>query len=75
MSIPPALAERIEDVAKREGLTTEELLQTLLDEYEHRQQQALDAFIGAFDDDVSDMSVTVNETLQQKFKATDDRST
>lgn len=36
--------------------------------------QTIEAFIGAFDDDVSDLSVTVRETIRQRFEQPDDRS-
>lgn len=76
MTLPDKLAQRIEALAEREGLTPETLLETLLDEYEahQRQEGSIEDFIGAFDDDVTDLSVTVRETLHQKFVADDDRS-
>lgn len=63
------LTQRIQKIAQREGLTAEELLQTLLDVYEqqHAESDPIEDFIGAFDDDVSDLSVTVRRTLRQKF--------
>ena len=36
--------------------------------------QVIEAFIGAFDDEVSDLSVTVRETIRQRFEQSDDRS-
>lgn len=34
--------------------------------------QLVEAFIGAFDDEVSDLSVTVRETIRQRFEQSDD---
>ena len=76
MSLSPKLTERIEAIAKREGRTPDDLLASLLDTYESHQvaTSSVDQFIGAFDDDVTDMSVTVRETLRKKFEKPDDRS-
>jgi hypothetical protein len=76
MTLPETLTNRIQKIAKREGRTVEELLQTLLDAYEqqHSESDPIEDFIGAFKDDVSDLSVTVHQTLHQKFEQSDDRS-
>lgn len=74
MELPDTLAERLKIMAEREGRDAHALLQTLLDDYEkqHLSQTTDDdplaAFIGAFDDDVTDLSVTVRDTLKQRFK-------
>jgi len=73
MVLTEALTQRIEAIAKREGRTPQEVLQSLLDAYE--QQDPLEDFIGAFDDDVTDLSVTVRDTLKRKFAHTDDNAT
>lgn len=73
MSIPTSLLERLEKIAEREGKQPEEVLAILLDNYEMR-KKAINNFIGYFDDDVSDLSSTVNETLRKRF-GTDDDST
>lgn len=75
MILTDPLTERIKAIAKRKGRTPEDLLRELLDEYEARQKQTHDPiedFIGAFDDDVTDLSTTVRETLHRKFRQDDD---
>lgn len=76
MTIPDPLTKRLEAIAQREGRTPEAVLQALLDEYEQRQVDTdpIEDFIGAFDDDVTDLSVTVNETLRRKFEEDADGS-
>lgn len=76
MTLTETLTKRIEAIARREGRTPEELVQLLLDEYEqeHADKDPIEAFIGAFDDDVTDLSVTVRETLRRKFEQANDES-
>lgn len=77
MTLPDTLTQRLRAIAEREGRTPESLLQSLLDAYEQRTTNGdpIDKFIGAFDDDVTDLSTTVRQTLQQKFKTDNDSST
>jgi hypothetical protein len=76
MTLPDLLTERLKNIARREGRTPEAVLQTLLDEYEQRQpdDDSIEAFIGAFEDDVPDLSVTVRQTLRKKFGIPNDGS-
>lgn len=76
MTLPDTLVHRIEAIARREGRKPEEVLQSLLDAYEeqHINTDSVEDFIGIFDDDVNDLSVTVRETLHRKFRQTDDSS-
>ena len=67
--IPERLTERLKAIAEREGRTPEAVLEDLLNAYE---RDPIEDFIGAFDDDVRDLSVTVRETLRQKFAEPDD---
>ncbi len=75
MTLLEDLTQRLQTIAEREGRSPEAILQELLDAYEQRPsgeapKDPLENFIGAFDDDVTDLSTTVRETLRQKF--TDD---
>jgi hypothetical protein len=76
MTLPDSLTRRIEAIARREGRSPEAVLESLLDDYEQRQLQhhPIEDFVGAFDDEVTDLSVTVRETLRRKFAPTDDGS-
>jgi len=81
MTLSDPLVKRVAELAEREGRTPEEMLQTLIDAYEHshavvqqHERDPIEDFIGAFDDDVTDLSVTVRETLRRKFASDDDRT-
>jgi len=72
MTVFENLTQRLQTIARHEGRSPEAILQELLDAYEQRAsgeapKDPLDNFIGAFDDDVTDLSTTVRETLRQKF--------
>ena len=76
MTLPDTLTQRLQTIAESEGRTPEAFLQALLDAYEQRTigESAVDEFIGAFDDDVTDLSTTVRETLRQRFQTDHDSS-
>jgi hypothetical protein len=72
MTLLEDLTQRLQTIAEREGRSPEAILQELLDAYEQRAsgeapKDPVDNFIGAFDDEVTDLSTTVRETLHQKF--------
>jgi hypothetical protein len=76
MTLLETLTERLRAIAEREGRSPEVVLQELRDGYEQRvsnqaPKDPLDDFIGAFDDDVTDLSTTVRETLHRKFTGHD----
>lgn len=78
--IPDELAEQLEIVARRENRPVAKVIETMLEQYEtHIQSEAeephpLDAFIGIYDDDITDMSTTVRETIQEHFQRKNERS-
>jgi predicted transcriptional regulator len=68
------LAQQLEALAQRENRPVSEVVRDMIRHYEAKHsnvapaseeayQDAVDALIGAFDDDVTDMSVTVRETM------------
>lgn len=61
------LAERLQDLAKRENRPVEELVASLLDLYA-AQADSLAAMDGMFDDNVGDLSATVRETMASYYK-------
>ncbi len=67
MTIPEPLTQRIEEIAKREGRSVANVLQSMLELYEQQESEhdPIEDFIGAFHDDVTDMSTTVKQTLRQ----------
>jgi hypothetical protein len=61
------LAERLQEIARRENRPVEAVLASLLDLYA-AQSGALEALDGAFDDDVTDLSTTVRETMSGYYE-------
>jgi hypothetical protein len=59
--------EKIHELAARQGITVDDVLERMIDQYEQR-LEAFEALSGAFDDDVTDMSVTVRETMNDYYK-------
>lgn len=56
------LAKRLQEIAARESRPVEDLLKTLLDQYT-RKRDAFLAMDGMFDDDITDISSSVRETM------------
>lgn len=72
LMIAPEVAQQLEDIAERERRTITDLLRTMIEVYETRPNEAegdamqddpLENFIGAFHDEVTDLSTTVRETM------------
>jgi hypothetical protein len=61
------LAERLQEIALRENRPIEEILTSLLDLYA-AQTDALVAMDGTFDDEVTDLSSTVRETMDSYYQ-------
>jgi len=61
------LAKRLQEIAARENRPVEDLLKTLLDQYT-RKRDAFLAMDGMFDDDITDMSSSVRETLSSYYQ-------
>jgi hypothetical protein len=77
LTIDDELAARLESIAEREKRSVQDVLHTLVDQYEGRSpdelsdeeyQKALDAFIGMIDDDITDASMTVRETMAEIYR-------
>ena len=70
------LAERLRAIAQRENRPIENVLSDLLDMYADRSSgekddtlaDPLNALIGMFDDDITDMSSTVRETMDAYYR-------
>lgn len=71
--IEHTLAKRLLDLARRENRPVEEVLASMLETYT-AQAEAFDAMKGAFDDDVSDLSTTVRETMDAFYRTKHGRS-
>lgn len=65
--IPNELAERLQHVAQHENRKVEEVLATMLELYTH-QTSAFLAMDGMFDDDVTDLSTSVRDTMHDFYE-------
>lgn len=76
--IDEELAKKLQLLAERERRPVEDVLRTMVDNYEplpveertptEEQNAALEALLGMFDDDITDLSTTVRETMREYFK-------
>ena len=71
--IPDSLAERLRHVAQQENRPLEDVLASLLDIYA-RQADAFAAMDGMFDDDVTDLSTSVRDTMTDYYRKKHDRA-
>lgn len=67
LMIPDPLAERLRAIARQENRPVEDVLASLLDMYA-RQLNALVSMDGMFEDDVSDLSASVRETMSRFYQ-------
>jgi len=79
IQIPDKLAQKLEKVAQRENRSLEEIAASVLQDFVSAEKDdetqspsegitALDALMGMFDDDVTDMSSNVKETLREYYR-------
>jgi hypothetical protein len=72
--LPDEIARQIEALAKLENRPVEAVIASMMQQYTpqpHSQEEADAAFqsiFGIYDDDITDMSTTVRETLQKHFQ-------
>jgi hypothetical protein len=76
--ISKELAQVLEKIAQRENHSLDEVAEMILQEHfskdieesetPSKQENPLDAIMGLLDDDVTDMSTTVKETLHEYYK-------
>jgi hypothetical protein len=64
--LPDDLAERLHALARRENRPVEEVLSTLLDIY--TASDPLTAMDGMFDDEITDLSTSVRETMNRYYQ-------
>lgn len=66
------LAQTLQSIAEREKRPVEAVLRTMIEHYEpsptDKQNDALEAMLGMFDDDVTDLSTTVHATMQRYYQ-------
>jgi hypothetical protein len=72
LTIRDDLAKRLREIAQQEQRSVDEVLGAMIDHYRDADSAAgsdpVEAFIGAFDDEVSDLSTTVRETMQTYYR-------
>ncbi len=61
------LAERLRELARRENRQVEDVLSDLLELYD-KSLDALEAMDGAFEDEVTDLSTTVRESMDEHYR-------
>lgn len=72
--LPDELAKKLEQIAETENRPLEAVVASMIDQYAPEQidhdavKASLDAIVGIFDDDVSDMSTAVRETLHKYYQ-------
>jgi hypothetical protein len=74
IQLPDEIARRLEIVARLENRSVEEVVASMVEQYtpqpysQAESDAAFEAIFGIFDDDVTDMSTTVRETLHKYFQ-------
>jgi hypothetical protein len=79
VTLPDELARRLEEIARRENRPLAEVIASMVEQYAVPPAEEMDDFvdpiIGIFDDDVTDLSTTVRETMddywRKKYGGTD----
>ncbi len=72
--LPDEIARQLEEVAKIEKRPVEEVLVSMVKQYtpqpysQEESDAAFESIIGIFDDDITDLSTTVSETLHKYFQ-------
>ena len=73
IALPDDLAKRLEEVARQQNRSVADVLATWLDEHKDEEQKPKgipnwDLILGIGDENVTDMSTTVRETLKKYFQ-------
>lgn len=72
--LPEELLRKLKAIARQENRPVPEVLSDMVEEYQTKTAQTsgntdpLEKIIGIFDDDITDLSMTVRETLQEYFR-------
>jgi hypothetical protein len=70
--IDEELAKKLRLLAEREQRPVEDVLRTMVDRYEPKptpeQNAALEAMAGMLDEDITDLSTTVRETMKEYYQ-------
>lgn len=71
--LPDHLAQQLEEIAQRENRPVAEVIENMMQHYtlipsSDEKPPDWDSIIGIYDDDVTDMSTSVRETLQAYYR-------
>ena len=76
--LPDDLAEQLEAIARRENRSLADVVALMVEQYNLTADQdnidvqhPLDAFLGIYEDDIANMSISVRETIQEHFRKND----
>jgi len=64
------VAEDLRRIAEQENRSIEDVLRSMINSYKptSSRRDAIEDFIGVFDDDVTDLSSTVRETMEDYYR-------
>jgi hypothetical protein len=67
------VAQELQRISEREKRPVDDVVRSMIERYGAQtdtsdKEDALNAFIGAFDDDVTDLSSTVRETMEDYYR-------
>ena len=74
IALPDELAKRLEEIAQRENRPVENVVASMIEQYalptasQQSSDAAFEALFGIYDDDITDLSATVRETLQKYYQ-------
>ncbi len=74
IALPDELAKRLEEIAQREKLPVADLIASWIEQeetdtaIEDADDDPITSIIGIYDDDITDLSTTVRETLQKYYQ-------
>jgi hypothetical protein len=72
VALPDELARGLEEIARRENRPLAEVIASMVEQYAVPPAEEMDDFvdpiIGIFDDDVTDLSTTVRETMDDYWR-------
>lgn len=72
LHLPDQLARRLQQIAKQENRPVEDLLEDLLERYT-TQFNAFTEMDGMFDDEVTDLSTSIRQTMSEFYQNKHDR--
>jgi hypothetical protein len=66
--LPEQLVHKLQDIARKENRPIEDVVSSMVETYTLAGEDPIDAIVGVFDDDITDLSATVRETIHEHFR-------